>query len=262
MACVFDTDPAPRRPHDVIHPPGGRSGDRTARPGPEAENKWCTASLIHSPEEVIADAFDQAEARDPARLRPWVVLADGARHQLDVIHTEAARRDAAVHVLLDFVHVAEYVWAAARAFHPAGGNEAEAWAADHLTAILAGHADRAADEMTVQAEHEGLPPARREAVGACHRYLTGHLGQLRYDIALESGWPIATGAVEGSCRHLINDRLDITGARWGLHGAEAVLQLRAIAANGDLDAYWRYHVAAEHQRHYPVHDQGEYTLTA
>jgi hypothetical protein len=262
VACVFDTRPAHRRPHDVIHPPGGRSGERRVRPGPRAENKWCTASLVRLPEQVIADAFDQADARDSKHLRPWVVLVDGARHQLDLIAAEAARRDVMVHVLLDFVHVAEYVWAAAHAFHKPGTTGAEAWAADHLTTILAGHAADTVDQMTAQADRERLPASRREAVDACHRYLTGHLDQLRYDTALDNGWPIATGAVEGACRHLIADRLDITGARWGLAGAEAVLRLRTLVANGDLDAYWRFHSAREHQRLYPAPGRENYNLTA
>ncbi|PYC65733.1 ISKra4 family transposase [Streptomyces tateyamensis] len=245
VACVFDTRPAPRRPHDVIHPPGGRSDERPVRPGPRAENKWCTASLIRPPGQVIADAFDQAQARDPKHLRPWVVLVDGARHQLDLITAEAARRGVTIHILLDFVHVAEYVWAA-----------------DHLTAILAGHAARTANEIITQAERDHLSAARREAVDTCHRYLTGHLDQLHYDTALESGWPIATGAIEGACRHLIADRLDITGARWGLDGAEAVLRLRALVSNGDLGPYWRYHTAREHKRLYPTPDQDEYELMA
>ncbi|MFF3142851.1 ISKra4 family transposase, partial [Streptomyces sp. NPDC057927] len=159
-----------------------------------------------------------------------------------------------------FVHVAEYVWAAAHAFHKPGTTEAEAWAADHLTAILAGHAARTAHAMTAQATRERLSTARRYAVDACHLYLTGHLDQLRYDTALASGWPIATGAVEGACRHLIADRLDITGARWGLPGAEAVLQLRAIVSNGDLAPYWRFHTAREHKRLYL--NQQNYALTA
>jgi hypothetical protein len=65
--------------------------------------------------------------------------------------------------------------------------------------------------------------------------------------ALAAGWPIATGILEGACRHLIGDRLDITGARWGLEYAEAILTLRAVIANGDFDYYWRYHLAKEHQ---------------
>ena len=106
------------------------------------------------------------------------------------------------------------------------------------------------------------PATRREAVDACHRYLTGHLDQLRYDTALDRGWPIATGAVEGACRHLIADRLDITGARWGLDAAEAVLRLRTVVANGDIDSYWRFHTAREHERLYPTPDQEDFNLTA
>lgn len=81
---------------------------------------------------------------------------------------------------------------------------------------------------------------------------------LGYDRALAAGWPIATGVIEGACRHLIADRLDISGARWGLAGAGTVLKLRAVESNGDFDAYFRYHLALEHQR---VH-QDRCTLTA
>ncbi|MFI6729958.1 ISKra4 family transposase [Streptomyces sp. R-74717] len=262
VACVFDTRPAPRRPHDVIGPPEGRSGERTHRPGSKAEDKWLTASLVRPPEQVVAEAFAQAQARDPHHQRPWVVLVGGARHQLDLIHTEAEQHQIPVHILLDFVHVSEYVWAAAHTFHKPGSREAEAWTADRLTAILAGHAARVADGILAQADRENLPRSRSEAVTACHRYLTGHLDQLRYDTALEAGWPIATGAVEGACRHLVADRLDITGARWGLRGAEAVLQLRAVTSNGDLDAYWAFHAAREHERLYPTPDQATFDLTA
>ncbi|MHC5260834.1 ISKra4 family transposase [Streptomyces sp. UC4497] len=262
VACVFDAVPAPRRPHEVIHPPGGRSTRRRIRRGPAAIRKWCTASLLHPPEKVIADVFAQAEARDPAHHRGWVVLVDGARHQLDLIQKEAARRGCTINVLLDLVHVTEYVWTAAHAFHKVGTAEADAWVAGHLTTILAGQADRAAQEMTAQADQAGLRASRREAVDTCRRYLTGHLDQLRYDTALAAGWPIATGAIEGACRHLIGDRLDITGARWGLTGAEAVLRLRTLIDNGDFDAYWRHHTTREHQRLYPAPDQQEYGLTA
>ena len=57
--------------------------------------------------------------------------------------------------------------------------------------------------------------------------------------------------MEGACRHLVKDRFDITGARWGLAGAEAILKLRAIIANGDFRDYWSYHLAQE--RHH-VHE--------
>jgi hypothetical protein len=259
IATVHDTHPARRRPHDIVHPPGGRSGLRTPSPGPKAVNRWCTASLIHDPADVIAEAFGQADDRDRGHLRPWLVLVDGAHHQLALIEAEARRHKATIHTLIDFVHVAEYVWRTAHAFHPAGSIEAETFAAVKLTAILHGHATRVTHEMTEQAEKEQLTGSKRDSVDTCVRYLAGHLDRLRYDIALEAGWPIATGSVEGACRHLVGDRLDITGARWGLNSADAVLKLRAVHANGDLDAYLNYHHAREHQRTYP--DQREYQLS-
>ena len=66
-----------------------------------------------------------------------------------------------------------------------------------------------------------------------------------------TGWPIATGVIEGACRHLVKDRMDITGARWGTDTAEAILQLRALHANGDFDEYWPYHLHREHERNHP-----------
>ena len=93
-----------------------------------------------------------------------------------------------------------------------------------------------------------LEPTRRTGADTCARYLTNKAPYLDYPTALTSGWPIATGVIEGPCRHLVKDRLDITGARWGLPGAEAILKLRAVRSNGDLDAYWDYHLAQEQQR--------------
>ena len=79
-------------------------------------------------------------------------------------------------------------------------------------------------------------------------YLDARQPYLDYPRALAEGWPIATGVIEGACRHLVKDRMDITGARWGLPGAEAILKLRALRSNGDLDTYWRYHLEQERRR--------------
>ncbi|MGH3885958.1 MAG: ISKra4 family transposase, partial [Pseudonocardiaceae bacterium] len=54
------------------------------------------------------------------------------------------------------------------------------------------------------------------------------------------------GIIEGACRHLVKDRMDITAAHWGLPGAQAILTLRALTSNGDFNAYWRYHLDQEH----------------
>ncbi len=265
MAClvtVYDAGPAERRPHDVIAPPGGRHGTRTPRPGPKALAKWLAGSVRRDPAEVIAAAFDEAEARDPRHLRTWVVLVDGAEHQLDLVRAEAARRGVTIHVVIDIIHVLEYLWGAAWSFHASGDPAAEDWVAVKALAVLAGGSARAAQEITAEADAAGLEGSRRTGADACVRYLGNKHDFLRYDQALAAGWPIATGVIEGACRHLIADRLDIGGARWGLDGAEAVLTLRAVIANGDFDEYWRWHLEREHQRLYPGIKQGQHALAA
>jgi hypothetical protein len=73
-----------------------------------------------------------------------------------------------------------------------------------------------------------LTPEQRASVDKCANYLLNHRDYLRYQDYLAAGFPIATGVIEGACRYLIKDRMDITGARWSLKGAEAVLRLRSL----------------------------------
>ena len=262
LVTVYDAEPAKRRPHDVIAPPGGRHGTRPLRPGPKALAKWLAGSVRKDPAEMIAAAFDEAGARDPGHLRTWVVLVDGAEHQLGLIRAEAARRGVTIHVVIDIIHVLEYLWDAAWSLHDAGDPAAEDWVAVKALAVLAGDSTRAAAEITAEADAAGLEASRRTGADACVRYLGNKHECLRYDQALAAGWPIATGVIEGACRHLIADRLDIGGARWGLDGAEAVLTLRAVISNGDFEEYWRFHLEREHQRLYPGIKQGQYALGA
>ena len=71
-----------------------------------------------------------------------------------------------------------------------------------------------------------------------------------YKDALDKGFPIASGVIEGACRHIINDRLDVTGARWSLKGAEAILRLRSLRSSGDFEKYWEHYKAQEKLRNY------------
>jgi hypothetical protein len=59
--------------------------------------------------------------------------------------------------------------------------------------------------------------------------------------------------IEGACRHLVQDRMNLTGARWSLTGAEAVLCLRALRSSNDFDAYWEFHEQQEYERHHASH---------
>ncbi|MEU2992712.1 ISKra4 family transposase [Streptomyces griseoincarnatus] len=261
LGAVYDAEPAPRRPHDVITPPGGLADGHVRRPGPVARGKWLCGSVEHDAEHVIAQVFDHAQARDPDHRRTWVVLVDGARHQRDLVQAEARLHHVDVHIVIDIIHVLEKLWSAAWCFHQPGDPSVEDWVAVHALAILNGDAVETADTLQAQADQAGLTGEQRHGVDTCVRYLRGNADFLHYDKALAAGWPIATGIIEGAARHIIADRLDIGGACWGLAGAEAVLKLRAVDSNGDLDAYWQYHVAAEHRRLYPS-DQHNYGLIA
>ena len=262
LVTVYDAEPAKRRPHDVIAPPGGRTGARELRPGPKARARWLAGSVRSDPADMIAAAFDEAEARDPLHARTWVVLVDGAEHQLGLIRAEAVRRGVTIHIIIDIIHVLEYLWGAGWSLHAAGDPAAEDWVAVKALAVLAGDSERVWQEITAEADAARLEGARRNGATACVRYLDGKREFLHYDQALEAGWPIATGVIEGACRHLIADRLSVSGARWGLDGAEAVLTLRAVISNGDFEKYWRFHLEREHQRLYPGIKQGQYTLSA
>jgi hypothetical protein len=258
IAAVYDIDPDPRTPADVLT----RSSDDTADdkpPRPAARGKWLTGSITDPAAEVIAAAFDQAQRRDPDHKRTWIALVDGNTHQIDVVRAEAAEREVTVHIVIDFVHVAEYVWNTARVFYrgrPA--DEADTWVRDRLAAILAGGAVEVAAGIRARATRQRLRGADRATTNATAGYLTRKPSCLRYDQALTAGWPIATGVIEGACRHLIGDRLGITGARWGLTGAEAILLLRAVHSNGDFHNYWHYHLQQEHRRnHHSKYQQSQ-----
>jgi len=96
----------------------------------------------------------------------------------------------------------------------------------------------------------GLSAAKRKTAEKTARYLDAKAPWLDYPKALAAGWPISTGVIEGACRHLVKDRMDITGARWNVPTAEAILKLRALHANGDFDAYWAYHLQRERERNH------------
>jgi hypothetical protein len=129
-------------------------------------------------------------------------------------------------------------------------------------AVLAGNSGQVAAGITAEADAAGLTASQRRGPDACAHYLSSKHEFLRYDQALAAGWPIATGIIEGACRHLIGDRLDISGAQWDLDGAEAILTLRAVISKGDFGEYWPFHLAREHQRLYPGTAHGQYTLGA
>jgi hypothetical protein len=248
VGAVYEIEPVPRTSADIM--PVTDSERDAQIPAPAAKRKWLTASVEQNAAEIVATMFDEAERRDPDHARSWVALVDGNNHQIDRINAEANAREVAVSITIDFIHVLEYVWKAAWSFHQEGDPAAELWVRRHAQNILAGNATNVAGQIRRQATNTHLDPSQRVGADTCATYLTNKRRYLDYPTALTNGWPIATGVIEGACRHLVKDRMDLTGARWGLDGAEAILKLRAIHSNRDFDQYWRYHLSQEHQRNH------------
>ena len=204
--------------------------------------------MVDDAAEVVTQIFDEADRRDPDHARSWVALVDGNNHQIETIRAEATSRNVKITVLIDLVHVLEYLWSAAWSFFDEADSAAEAWVADKAIAVLEGRARQVAAGIRRRATRDGLDRTKRINADRAASYLTNKADHLDYPKALAQGWPIATGIIEGACRHLVKDRMDLTGARWGLHGAEAILKLRALRSNGDFVAYWNFHLDREHQR--------------
>ena len=104
--------------------------------------------------------------------------------------------------------------------------------------------------MRRSATGRALTASKRAAVDKCADDLLQYRDMLRYDQYLAAGSPIGTGVIEGACRYLVKDRMERTGARWSLDGAEAVLRLRALWTNGDFEPYWTFHLHREYERNY------------
>jgi len=131
-----------------------------------------------------------------------------------------------------------------------GGYAIEAWVLERLQWMLDGKISNVVVGMTRMATVRGLSAKARAPVDMAAKYLLKRKGMMRYGELLALGAPIASGVIEGACRHLINDRLDLTGARWRLPSAEAVLRLRSLLSSGDFDAYWEFHELEEARRNH------------
>jgi len=261
LGCVYDCVPVPRTAAGIIARPGKDSAQ--PRPAaPAAAGKWLTTSIIGDIPAVITAGFTEALRRDPAHERTWIALVDGNKQQIEAIEAETARHGVQVTILIDFIHVLEYLWKAAWSFFEPGDPDAETWVAERAIKVLDGNAAQVAAGIRRRATTYGYTGKEREGADTCANYLTAKKPYLDYATALASGWPIATGIIEGACRHIVKDRMDITGARWGLAGAEAILKLRALDSNGDFDAYWTWHLEQEQQRIHYARYQDPSTIAA
>lgn len=251
VAGLYHVQRHPRRPKTVARQfaPLRLVPDHSP-PGPKPVAKTLWASLEKSMKAVIEASFEEALRRDPEHRAEWVALVDGDPTQIDYIEKAAQHHQVNVCVILDIIHVVEYLWKAANALFDAEDSQAPEWVAEQIERVLQGKANALVRRLRRAATTPGLSGKQREPLEQCLTYLANHTRYLNYPHYLARGYPIATGVIEGACRYLVKDRMEITGARWGLPGGEAVLKLRALYLNGDFDAYWDFHEQQEYQRNH------------
>ena len=261
--CVFDVavpDGPARTPEQVMRPEGGSAGKKP----PRAQNRWYACDITAGRDVTTGKVFDQAGRRDPDHARTWIALVDGDIYQLGLIQAQAAARGITLAIVIDFIHVLEYLWKAAWCFHPPRDPAMEDWVTAQGLDILHGRTGEVIARIArLAAEHPPKPGSEHaKIIRKTLSYLRNKQPFMDYPRALAEGWPIATGIIEGACRHLVQDRMGITGARWGLEGAQAMLWVRAINASGDTAAYWDWHITQEHQRNHLSRYQDSLGLAA
>ena len=105
-------------------------------------------------------------------------------------------------------------------------------------------------ELRRIAKNKKTKVAQRKQLHKTANYFERNLPYMDYPTYLSKGYPIATGAIEGACRHFVKDRFELSGMRWLQTGAENLLRLRAVAENEDWDAYYAYRRAQRQLRLY------------
>lgn len=248
VAAVYAIEAFPRAWTDVLAESGPTPRPRDAsvvRPRPREKRVF--ASLRKSKAAMIDEVVAELVRRDPRRQVPWVCLTDGDKN-LQKIADAAVRAGGEVTLILDYYHVMEYVWDAARALCPKDGAAARTLAEYYAERLLNGETSAVAQGMRQSATKRKLKTKGRKTVEAAARYITRNKEYMKYKEYLARGMPIGSGVVEGTCRHLVKDRMERTGMHWTMDCAEAVLRMRAIEINGDTAAYWEFHIAQEQAR--------------
>jgi hypothetical protein len=256
IGCVHTANPHIRTPEEVIaalfRDPGRQPKDT-----PQAIQKryWSeltrevAGQMVRAQEEVFKHmAKDVALRRKPGQV--MLHLSDG-QHSLETDRWEYLPMDENTVDILDLMHVLPRMWEAAHLFHDEGSDEAKAFVRERLPYVLNGCTTDLIAELRRLGSAHGLRGANAKRLRKLCAFLEKNLHRMKYDEYLKAGYPIATGVIEGACRHVIKDRMERAGMRWKVPGAHAMLQLRAISANGDWDAFMAFRIQHENARLYP-----------
>jgi hypothetical protein len=255
MACVggvYSVAPFRRTADDVLNEIL-RQEKQEQRPKPQ--NKRLRAVLTRQVDGKEVNAKDvvfdwlakEVQQRDPQEQRTVVAIMDGETKLRDLQELKIGRAIG----ILDIWHVTEYLWKLAYCFHPEGSDQAEGFVETYLRKLLEGNVGRVIGGIRQMATKGELSNHKREKVEQYLSYFAERREYMKYDEYLAAGYPIGSGVVEGACRHLVKDRMEQTGMRWRIAGAQAVLSLRAIYVNDDWDAFHADRIQTEQRTLYP-----------
>jgi hypothetical protein len=255
MACVgavYTIEPFVRTAADVVDEVM-RDKARKNRPAPR--HKQVRAELtrpiqgqeVNGKDRIFAWFKQEVAARNPHRAKPVVCVMDGERALWKMLSNYLT----GIICILDIFHVLERLWQAAHCFCPEGSDEAKAFVSQRLERILQGEVGYVIGGLKQMGYKQGLKGAKLRQLEAAIGYLHNNRRFMGYDEYLAAGYPIGSGVAEGTCRHLVKDRMERTGMRWQVPTAQAMLDLRAIHVSDHWDAFQSYRIDAERTRLYP-----------
>ncbi len=262
LASVYTIEPNVRTPEEVVASLFRRPGEpRVKSTRPRPQHKRVRASLdhedadghqIHGAAAVFGWMADEVTARNPASDKPIVSIMDGQDslwNMRDVFQADVPMVD-----VLDLLHVTPRLWKAAHLFHAVGSSKAEKFVRERVLRVLRGEVSAVIVGLRRLATAHKLKGKKRTKLNTIINYFTNNKDRMRYHEYLSAGYPIASGVIEGACRHVVKDRLERTGMTWTLAGAQAMLALRCIHLSDDWDNFNQFRVQRETKRLYPYRD--------
>jgi hypothetical protein len=258
VGAVYTVDPYVRTAEDVV---AALFRDPDYEPGrrPEPAHKRVWASLPRQgpePKSSIEVVFDwlwwEFAQRNPQLLRPTVCLCDGQEALWQACADAVADPDRVE--VLDLLHVTPRLWQAAKLLYGDKGKEVMPLVRQHLTQVLEGKVEAVIRGLRRLAAARGIKGAKKKAWARVCGYLRKNRQRMRYDQYLRAGYPIASGVIEGACRHLVKDRMERAGMHWTVEGAQAMLDLRSVWIAGQWEAFQKDRIERDTARLYPHRD--------
>jgi hypothetical protein len=252
VGAVYTIDRFRRTADDVLDELA-RKEVAADRPKPQHKHVAAEMTQVIDGEEcngrvsLFGTLSDEVHERNPGGKKPVVAVMDGEKALWQVLKFFLP---CAVGIL-DIFHVIERLWNAAHVFHAEGSTAAEQFVNDRLRMLLEGKVGGVIGGFRQMLKKHNLSAAKSKALNTVIGYFENNRGHMKYDEYLAAGYPIGSGVAEGACRHLVKDRMEQTGMRWTVEGAQSLLNLRALYLNGNWSAFVTYRIEEEQKRIYP-----------